>query len=161
MTLSAPHLLVSVVSPLLSADPGGLRGLGVGNTRAGQRVLTRAGPHPLAKRRVEPLEGPVRAPPPEPPVNGLPRQEVPGQQPPGTAAFEDIEDRVEDLAGSVGLRPSSLIGRWGVRLYASPLSVRKIGRIAPLHARERTSSTYPTRFSKQFQKGFFSETEPS
>ena len=48
VALSAPHLLVSVVAPLLSAHPGGLRGLGVGDTRARERVPARAGPQPLA-----------------------------------------------------------------------------------------------------------------
>jgi hypothetical protein len=41
-----------------------------------------------------------------------------------------------------------------VRLQTLPLGVGKIGRIVLFHARERTSSTYPARFSKQFRKGY-------
>ena len=38
-----------------------------------------------------------------------------------------------------------------------PFGVREISGVAPFHAQERTSSTYPTRFSKQFLEGVFSE----
>jgi hypothetical protein len=37
-----------------------------------------------------------------------------------------------------------------VRLDAPPLGIREIGLVAPFHAEERTSQTYPSRFSKQF-----------
>ena len=39
-----------------------------------------------------------------------------------------------------------------------PFGVGEIGRVAPFHAQERTSSTYLPRFSKQFLEGSFSET---
>src|SRR5919112_3429696 len=107
---------------------------------------------------VKPLKGSIYAPPPKPPVNGLPRRQVTGQKPPSTAALEDVEDGVEDLAGAVGFRSSSLVGRWNMELQTLPFGVGEIGGVAPFHAQERTSSTYPSRFSKQFQEGFFSET---
>ena len=36
-------------------------------------------------------------------------------------------------------------------LQTPPFDVGEIGRVAPFHAQERKSSTYPTRFSKQFR----------
>jgi hypothetical protein len=36
--------------------------------------------------------------------------------------------------------------------------VGEIGGVAPFHTQERTSSTYPPRFSKQFLEEVFSET---
>jgi hypothetical protein len=101
------------------------------------------------------LEGSVCAPLPKPSVNGLPRREVAGQEPPGAAAFEDIEDGVQDLAGAVGFRSASFVGSWNVRLQSLPLGVSEMGWVAPFHAQERTSLTYPTRFFKQFRKVCF------
>jgi hypothetical protein len=37
-----------------------------------------------------------------------------------------------------------------MELQTLPFGVGKIGCVAPFHAQERLSSTYPTRFSKQF-----------
>src|SRR5215208_745501 len=45
-----------------------------------------------------------------------------------------------------------------MELQTLPFSVGEIGGVAPFHAQERTSSTYPPRFSKQFLEGKFSET---
>jgi hypothetical protein len=39
-----------------------------------------------------------------------------------------------------------------VGLEGLPFGVGKIGLVAPVHARERTSPNYPARFSKQFRK---------
>ena len=39
-----------------------------------------------------------------------------------------------------------------MNLQTPPLDVGEIGCVAPIHAQERTWSTYPTRFSKQFQR---------
>src|SRR5829696_1103484 len=106
MSLSAPNFLVAVVAPLFATDPGGLDRLGVGDARARQRVPAQAGPQSLAQHGVQPLPCPLRAPPAEPPVDGLPRRKILGQQPPGAAALEDVEDGVKDLAGAVGSRSS-------------------------------------------------------
>src|SRR5215203_6607516 len=96
---------------------------------------------------------PTFAPPPKPPVDSLPGREVAGSKPPSAAALEEVEDGVEDLAGAVGFRSSSLVGRRNMELQTLPFSIGEIGGVAPFHAQERTSSTYPPRFSKQFQKG--------
>jgi len=50
-------------------------------------------------------------------------------------------------------RSSSLVGRWNMELQILPFGVGEIGGVAPFHAQERTSSTYPSRFSKQFLEG--------
>ena len=44
-------------------------------------------------------------------------------------------------------------------LQILPFGIGEIGWVASFHAQERTSSTYPTRFSKQFLEEVFSETE--
>ena len=56
-------------------------------------------------------------------LDGLPRRELMWQQAPGTAAFEDVEDGVENLAQRVHPGPSG--GLWGrqMKLYASPLGI--------------------------------------
>src|SRR5215211_4529299 len=144
---------MALVTPLLAADPGGLRRLGVSDARTRQRIPAQPCSQSLAKRGVEPFERAVRTPPPEPLVDSLPGRKVSGQESPGAATLQDIEDRVEDLAGGVSLRSASPAGRRNVRLDAPPLGIREISRIAPFHAQERTSSTYPSRFSKQFRKG--------
>jgi hypothetical protein len=123
VALATPYLLVSVVAPLFSTHACGLRGLGVGDPCAGERVPAQAGPQPLAQRGVEPLEGRVYAPPPEPSIDGLPRREIAGQEPPGTTALQDVEDGVEDLAGAVGFRSSSLVGSRNIRLQTYPFGV--------------------------------------
>jgi hypothetical protein len=150
--LAAPDLLVAVLTPLL-ADPSALRRLCESAIPAlGNGSLCPSG-FAIAReaQSVEPFEGAVRTPPPEPPLDGLPRRKVSGQEPPGAATLQDVEeDRVEDLAGGVALRTSSPAGRRDVRLDAPPFGIREISRIAPFHAEERTSQTYPSRFSKQF-----------
>ena len=45
------------------------------------------------------------------------------QKPPSAAALEDVEDGVEDLAGAVGFRSSSLVGRWNMELKTLPFGV--------------------------------------
>ena len=107
-------------------------------------------PQAFTQSCVEPIKGSIYAPPPEPPVDGLPRREVAGQKPPSAAAREDVEDGVEDLAGAVGFRSSSLVGRRNIEFQTLPFGVGEVGCVAPFHAQERTSPTYPSRFSKQF-----------
>src|SRR5215212_957497 len=96
MTLSAARLLSAVVTALFSAYPGRLYRLGVHNACAGLRVPAEPPPQPLAQLGVQALPRPVEPPPPKPVVEGLPRREVPRQHAPGAAAFEDVEDGVED-----------------------------------------------------------------
>ncbi len=73
-------------------------------------MLARGYPRPHAQLVVDPLPGAVEAPGSEVVVDGLPRREIAGQEPPGTTAFENVEDGIEDLAGAVGFRSSSLVG---------------------------------------------------
>src|SRR4028118_2097960 len=82
-----------------------------------------ASPQPLAQRGVGPLEGSVCASPPEPSVDGLPGRKDLGQQPPGAAALEHVEDGVGDLASAMDSRSSSLVGAWDVELQTLPFAI--------------------------------------
>src|SRR5215218_3779055 len=150
MALPAANLLPTVISARFTAHPGRLGRLRIDYSCAGLWVSPQLHPQAFTQSRVELLEGSIYAPPPKPPVDGLPRREVARQKPPSAAALEDIEDGVEDLAAAVGFRSSSLVGRRNMELQALPFGVGEIGRVAPFHAQERTSSTYSSRFSKQF-----------
>src|SRR5215218_10098455 len=152
MALPAANLLPTVISARFTAHPGRLGRLRIDYSCAGLWVSPQLHPQAFTQSRVELLEGSIYAPPPKPPVDGLPRREVARQKPPSAAALEDIEDGVEDLAAAVGFRSSSLVGRRNMEFQTLPFGVGEIGRVAPFHAQERTSSTYLPRFSKQFQK---------
>jgi hypothetical protein len=88
VALPAPHLLlVFVVSSLFAARPGSLGRLRVDDARARSKFSTRTGLQQLAQGGVEPLEGPIEAPLPEPVVDAFPRREVFRQQPPRAASL--------------------------------------------------------------------------
>src|SRR5215216_7075215 len=109
MALPAAHLLAPVVASLFTAHSSCLGRLGVNDACARMDVPAQADPHALTQRRVQPLPCAVYAPPPEPTVDGLPRWEVTGQQPPRTAALEHIEDRIEDLGVGVNCRSACVV----------------------------------------------------
>jgi hypothetical protein len=60
-------------------------------------------------------------------MDGLPRREVSGQEPPSAAALEDVEDGVEDHVAAVGFRSSLRIGRRNKELQILPFGVGKVG----------------------------------
>src|SRR5918998_250490 len=98
VALAPADLLAAVVASMFTADPARLGRLRIDDTRARLRFSPQPYPQALAQRHVEPLEGPVDAPLPEPMVDGFPRREVTRQEPPGTATLEQVEDSVQDLA---------------------------------------------------------------
>ncbi len=150
MALSAANLLPTVVSTRFAAYSGCLGRLRIDYPSTRMRVSPQPCPQAFTQSRGQSLKCSIYAPPPEPPVDGLPWREVTGQKPPSAAALEEVEDGIEDLAAAVGFRSSSLVGKRNMRLQTLPFGVGEISGVAPFHAQERTSSTYPTRFTKQF-----------
>ena len=75
------------------------------------------------------LPEPLQPPEPEIMVHGLPGWQIVGQQAPGTATAEHVEDGIENLAHRVDPRPAPRLGRWDVRLETAPLGVSHISRI--------------------------------
>ena len=59
-------------------------------------------------------------------VGGFPGWEVVGQQPPGAAAANDVEDGVEDLTGAVHLGTPGSVGERQMRFEEGPLFVREV-----------------------------------
>jgi len=69
-------------------------------------------------------------------IDGLPGREVVGQEPPGAAAAENVEDGVEDLAPVVDARSSRGIGRGGKMGFESgPFGVGEVALVCFSHAR--------------------------
>jgi hypothetical protein len=67
-------------------------------------------------------------------VDGLPGREVVGQQTPGAAAFDDVEDSVEDLTEAVEAGSAVRLGSGQVGLQVRPLLIRDIGGVGfPSH----------------------------
>src|SRR4051794_2083405 len=128
MALPTAHLLAPVVASLFTTHSSCLDRLGVNDACARMEVPAQeADPHALAQRCVQPLPCPVYSPPPEPAVDGLPQWEVTGQQPPGTAALEHVEDCIEDSASGVNSRLSSVVGRRDEGFEIFPFYIGKIG----------------------------------
>jgi hypothetical protein len=71
----------------------------------------------------------IEAPQPEVMIGGLPGRELVRQQAPGTAAPNDIEDRVQDLAYRMEVGPSHGPGRRQVGFEPIELAVREIGQV--------------------------------
>jgi site-specific DNA recombinase len=63
-----------------------------------------------------------------------PPGEVVGQEPPLAAALKHVEDGVQDLAETVGPRPSESCGGGQMRFYVFPFFVGKIRRVSLSHA---------------------------
>ena len=71
-------------------------------------------------------------------LDDFPGWEVVGQQPPGAAAANDVEDGVEDLTGAVHLGTPGSVGERQMRFEEGPLFVREVALVCFSHAR------YPT-----------------
>ncbi len=67
-----------------------------------------------------------------------------GQESSGTAAFQGVEDSVEDVAQGGSARPPRRLRGREIDFQASSFLVGEIGRIGPFHARERTRSFQPS-----------------
>src|SRR5829696_6098357 len=99
MAFSTLYLLTSVVATLLSAYTGRLDRLAIHYPGAWLRVSFHA--HPLTQSSVHPFPCYVQPPLPKVVIDGAPWWEVVWQQSPSTAAPNDVEDSVEDLAQGV------------------------------------------------------------
>ena len=87
-------------------------------------------------------------------VDGFPGWEVVGQQPPGAAAANDVEDGVEDLTGAVHLgTPGSRRGG-KMRFEEGPLDVGEVALICFSHARYPTERALQHPFSDSFMTEF-------
>src|SRR5262245_1582684 len=78
---------------------------------------------------IEPLAYKIARLCPLPLVYDAPRGQVVGQQAPGTAGAEQIEDPVEDLALGVDLRPAAGLGFRDIGPDQLPFCIRHIGRV--------------------------------
>jgi len=116
VTLSALHLLASIVAALFSAYPGRLDRLAIYDAGARLRVPVEAGSNPLTQRSVHPLPGSIQADLPEVVVDAAPGREVVGKQTPRTNSPHDVEDGVNDLTQGVQRRTSGGFGSGKVGL---------------------------------------------
>ena len=103
-------LLATIVTPLLSAHPGGLGRLGVHYPSARFGVALESNTQAFADRAIHPLPSAVDAPSSEVVKDGLPRREVVGQKAPRAATPQDVEDRIEYFLWTVD--PRSAGGFW-------------------------------------------------
>ena len=94
---------------------------------------------------LHPLEGTVEPPSPEIVVDGLPGRKVVGQQAPGAAASQDVEDGVYDLTQGVQPGSSGCVRCGQMGLYVRPLFLgceRSVGYVFLIRA--RVANHYPT-----------------
>src|SRR5918998_1176210 len=82
---------------------------------------------------LHPLEGTVEPPSPEIVVDGLPGRKVVGQQAPGAAASQDVEDGVYDLTQGVQPGSSGCVRCGQMGLYVRPLFLGEVGRVCLSH----------------------------
>jgi hypothetical protein len=83
-------------------------------------------PHIATEQIMNQLPGTVLPPAPEVLVDNLPRRKVMGQQPPGTATPEDIEDRVQNFALGIFLRSAAWFGSGDQMLNQRPFTVTEV-----------------------------------
>src|SRR5215207_5217278 len=116
MSFPASHLLASIEASLLAADACGLCRLAIYYPSSGLGISTQSHPQAFTYRAVEPLPGAIQAPFSEIVEHRLPRREFVGEHAPLAAALQDVEDRVEYLAGTVQPRTSTPSRGWKVWL---------------------------------------------
>src|SRR5215217_8620205 len=154
MALSAFDLLSCVVAAFFSTYAGRFDRLGVHYRCAGLRVSLEANSHSFAQGGMHPLPGSVQAPGAKVVVDGFPGREVVGQQPPGAAAANDVEDGVEDLTGAVHLGTPGSVGERQMRFEEGPLFVREVALVCFSHARYPTERAPQHPFSDSFMAKF-------
>ena len=121
---------------------------------AGLRVPIEANTHPLAQGGVHPFPCPIQSPGAEVVVDGLPGREVVRQQSPGATAANDVEDGVQDLAGTVRLGTPSSVREGEVRFEEGPLFVGEVALVCFSHARYPTERVPQNPFSDSFMTEF-------
>jgi hypothetical protein len=87
-------------------------------------------------------------------VDGLPGREVVGQQPPGTAAANDVEDGIQDLASGVHLGTSGGFRCAQVGFEAAPFGIGEVALVCFSHARYPTERVPQNPFSDSFKAKF-------
>ena len=83
-------------------------------------------------------------------VDGLPGWEVVREQSPGTAAADEVENGVEDLAGAMQPGSSGGFGNGQVRFEAAPFGVLEVALVCFSHARNPTERVSQNPFSDSF-----------
>ena len=111
MALAAVDLLAAVIATR-PAHLGGLDRLAVDDRGGRLRGASHLLAHPLAQRGVDRLPQAAQAPLPEIVEDRLPGREASWQHPPGHAATQEVEDRVEDLVQHDRTRASSCFRSW-------------------------------------------------
>ena len=134
MALTALDLLTSVVTALFASHRGALERLAIHHARAGLGISFQANPEAFSDGPIDTLPGAVDTPSPKVVVDGGPSREVMGEQAPLAAAFEDVEDGLEDLTKVVDPGSSVSCGGGHVRLDVVPFGVGKIRRVRLSHA---------------------------
>ena len=74
-----------------------------------------------------------------------------GQQSPGAAALEHVEDGVEDLSRTVKTRAPVGFGSGKVRFEAAPFGIGEVGLVCSSHARYSTERVPQNPFSDSFR----------
>jgi hypothetical protein len=121
--LTPLDLLASVEAAFFSSHRGALYRLAIHYASTGLRISFQANPQAFTDSPVDLFPGSVDAPFPEVPLNGGPSRKVVRQQAPLAAAFQEVEDGVQDLTKAVGPRPSTSFGGGQVGLYVVPFGV--------------------------------------
>ncbi len=145
MSLPAIHLLGPVLTKLFSAHPGRFDRLAVHYLRRWAGDSSSDGPAPSCVGLS--ASSPTSHPGARSGSSGRrsSRGRVVGQQPPGAAATNDVEDRVQDLAGGVHLGTSGGVGCGQVRFEAAPFGVGEVSSVCMFSCSEshRASTSEP------------------
>ena len=128
VALAAVDTFRSVVATY-AADTGRPDGLAIDDPSTRLRVTPDGGAELLPQDGVQVFPSAVQAPQPEIVIGGLPGCELVGQQSPGTATPNNIEDGVQDLADGVQAGSAEPLGWRQKRLEASELGVREVGQV--------------------------------
>jgi hypothetical protein len=109
-----------------TTDTGRPDRLAVDDARARLRLAANADAEVLAEQLVNVLPSPVQSPQAKVVICRLPRRELVREQPPGTAAANDVEDGVQDLADRAEPWSANIFWRWQIRLKARKLGVGQV-----------------------------------
>src|SRR5258706_12760627 len=141
MTFAAHQLFTRVVAAF-SCLVGRFNRLAVHDSRRRRHFSFLGLAHPVAQRVVDESPGPVLGPVPIVAVDGLPRTEIRGQEPPSTTRADDVEHGIDQ--GTTLQRWSATfslagLGSWYQRLDVVPFFINQISwimhrmRLHPIH----------------------------
>ncbi len=155
MPLAALDLLAAVVAAH-AANAGRLDGLAVDDASAGLGIAAQAHPQPLPQHQMDPLPGAVEAPLSKVMVDRLPRRQVAGQQAPGPARPDDIEDGVENRAQAVPAGPTPWREWREQGLDRLPFRIREVRQVAGRGGADHASQHIQHSRVADFSDGFLS-----